>query len=348
MSEAKKKDGLSWGFLIHLGMHMWGDAPLDRAKFDPRESYRYADTNLKLRCQDAVWRECVDKLAAGGIDTLIIDVGEGVVYPSHPELAIEGSWTPDKLRDEVRRLRALGVEAIPKLNFSTTHDAWLKEYGHMVSTPEYYKVCSDLIGDLMEIFDHPRLFHIGMEEEYTAKMQRGMSYVCLRQGELWWHDFYFLVKEVEKRGARAWAWNDLADFRDRLPEMYAKMPKSVLQSPCFYGLAEDFDKPFKYDHERKRLEFIVELDRHGYDLFPTGTTWCPAYYAKGENNDTNISRLAKFCVKRLSQERLKGVMMSPWVATSPPHREKLRKAIDFTIAARNDHIRLASSIPKVS
>ena len=336
MGEAKKSGDFSWGFLIHLGMHMWGDAPLDRSKYAPRESYRYADTNLKLRCDDAIWRECVDKLAVGGIDTLIIDVGEGVVYPSHPELAIEGSWTPDKLRNEIRRLRALGVEAIPKLNFSTTHDAWLKEYGHMVSTPEYYKVCSDVIGDLMEIFDHPRLFHIGMEEEYTDKQQRGMSYMCLRRGELWWHDFYFLVQEVEKRGARAWAWNDLADFRDRLPEMYAKMPKSVMQSPCFYGLAEDLDKPFKYDHERKRLEFMIELDQHGYDQFPVGTIWCPSYYAKDENNDTNISRLARFCVKRLSSERLKGVMMAPWVATSSPHVEKLRKSIAFIIASRRE------------
>ena len=114
------------------------------------------------------------------------------------------------------------------------------------------------------------------------------------------------------------------------------MPKSVLQSPCFYGLAEDFDKPFKYEHERKRLEFMVELDNHGYDQFPVGTIWCPSYYAKDENNDTNINRLAKFCVRRLSKERLKGVMMAPWVATSSPHVEKLRKSIAFAIAARRE------------
>ena len=336
MSEAKKSEGLSWGILLHLGMNMWSDTPLDHTKYDPKRDYlRYASDSL--RCDDAIWRECVDTLAAGGIDTLIIDVGEGVVYPHRPELSVKGSWMPDKLRNEVRRLRALGVEAIPKLNFSTTHDAWLKEYGHMVSTPEYYKVCSDVIGDLMEIFDHPRLFHIGMEEE-GAKMQRGMSYMCIRQGDLWWHDFYFLVKEVERHGARAWAWNDLADFRDRKPELFAKMPKSVLQSPCFYGLAEDIDKPFKYDHEKKRLEFMMELDAHGYDQYPVGTTWCPDYYAKGENNDTNIRRLSKFCVKRLSTDRLKGVMMAPWVFTLPVRREILHKSVIQTIAARREYL----------
>ena len=237
----------------------------------------------------------------------------------------------------MRRLRTLGVEAIPNLNFSTTHDAWLKEYGHMVSTPEYYRVCSDVIGDLMEIFDHPRLFHIGMEEESSPKMQRGMSYMCLRQGDLWWHDFSFLVKEVEKRGARAWTWTDFADFRERLPELFAKMPKAVLQSPCFYGLGVDVDKPFKYAHERKRLEFMMELDRHGYDQYPVGTTWRPSYYAKDENNDMNVNRLAKFCVRRLSKERLKGVMMAPWVFTLPVRREKLFKAIASVTAAREEN-----------
>ena len=64
-----------------------------------------------------------------------VDVGEGLVYPSHPELVIEGSWSPDKLRAEVRRLRAMGVEAVPKLNFSTSHNGWLKQYRRMVSTP---------------------------------------------------------------------------------------------------------------------------------------------------------------------------------------------------------------------
>ena len=317
VDNVKKRGGLSWGFLIHLGHNMWGDK---------------AAAN-HLRCDDATWRECVDALAAGGIDTLIIDVGEGVVYPRHPELSVKGSWTPDKLRNEVRRLHTLGVEAIPKLNFSTTHDAWLKEYGHMISTPEYYMVCADVIGDLVEIFDHPRLFHIGMEEE-GAKMQRGMSYMCIRQGDLWWHDFYFLVKEVEKHGARAWAWNDLADFRNRKPELFKKMPKSVLQSPYFYGLAEDIDKPFKYGHERYRLEFMMELDEHGYDLYPTGSIYRPNYYAKNENNDTNISRLAKFCVKQLSKEHLKGVMMAPWLYTLPSHRKALMKSVDISVSAR--------------
>ena len=35
---------------------------------------------------------------------IVVDLGEGLVYPSHPELSIKGSWTPEKLRTELDRL----------------------------------------------------------------------------------------------------------------------------------------------------------------------------------------------------------------------------------------------------
>ena len=62
-------------------------------------------------------------------------------------------------------LRALGIEPLPKLNFSTCHDAWLGPYSRMVSTPAYYDVCRDLIDEVAELFGGPRFFHLGMDEE---------------------------------------------------------------------------------------------------------------------------------------------------------------------------------------
>ena len=78
--------------------------------------------------------ECVETVA---------ESGEGIVLPSHPELAVKGSWSPDKMRDEIKRLNGLGLEVVPKLNFSATHDAWLKDYARMVSTQKYYEVVKD-------------------------------------------------------------------------------------------------------------------------------------------------------------------------------------------------------------
>ena len=79
-------------------------------------------------------------MARAGMNMLVIDLGDGIRYESHPEIAVQGAWPPARLREELARLRALGLEPIPKLNFSTAHDAWLHDYSRMVSTPAYYKV----------------------------------------------------------------------------------------------------------------------------------------------------------------------------------------------------------------
>jgi len=63
----------------------------------------------------------VDDMVAKKMNMVIIDLGEFPVYPSHPELALPGSRSPDWIRGEVRRLKSLGLEPIPKLNFSAAH-----------------------------------------------------------------------------------------------------------------------------------------------------------------------------------------------------------------------------------
>ena len=103
---------------VCIGYNMWCEWPTGGF---PRELLRERiRPDLKLRCKDELWRRGVDHAAAKGVNTLVVDLGEGVRYPSHPELAIEGSWSPEKLRREVERLRGLGVTPIPKLNFSTS------------------------------------------------------------------------------------------------------------------------------------------------------------------------------------------------------------------------------------
>src|SRR5690606_7650716 len=118
-----------------------------------------------------------------GMNQVLVDIGEGIRFDSHPELAAKGAWTPDEMSAEVRRLRDLGLTAIPKLNFSASHDTWLNEYSYMVSSKPYYKVCADLIAESLEIFEKPPLFHVGMDEE-TLQHQRNLHHVVIRQFDL--------------------------------------------------------------------------------------------------------------------------------------------------------------------
>ena len=272
---------MRWASLVHLGRNGWGESSAaDHVRFD-----------------EALWRDVSAELAAKGANTVVFSLGEALVYPSHPELAVKGSWTSEKMRAEIARLRALGFEVLPKLNFSTTHDLWLGEYGRMVSTPEYYRVCSDVIRDVVEIFDRPALFHLGFDEEVPL-YQRDYDYCVLRKGSLWWHDFLWFVKTVEDLGVRAWTWSgekhDPEEFRRR-------MPKSVVQSPWLYM---GFRDP-KYAKDTVPYDQLADW---GYDVLPCGSN-CYGVY-------TNFEQNAAYCKEKFAPEHVLGFVHAPWIEMS--------------------------------
>jgi hypothetical protein len=223
------------------------------------------------------------------------------------------------MRKEIARLRGLGIEPIPKLNFSTSHDTWLKDYGRMVSTPDYYKVCSDVIRDVCEIFDKPRFLHLGYDEESFGHQSR-YAYGVVRSGSLWWEDFLFFVKTVEKQGVRPWIWSDyIWGHKD---EFLAKMPKSVLQSNWYYR--QWFDLETIPKARRPHLESFIDLEKAGFDQVPCGSNWAC---------DENMAGLVKFSRKNIAPERLKGFLMTAWTATVPRFEPKLMKALELASAA---------------
>lgn len=297
-----------WGALLHMGTNMWSDIPVTSwgpFKGDQLALVCQAD---RLRFDEAVWQALTARMAEAKMNLVVIDLGEALQYESHPELSVKGSWPIARFRKELARLRAMGLEPIPKLNFSTAHDTWLKEYGRQVSTPAYYKVCADMIREVCAIFDKPRFFHLGYDEE-TAGHQSKYSYAVVRQGELWWHDFLFFVKQVEALGVRPWIWSDY--YWNHPEEFLNRMPKSVLQSNWYYGASFDAAK-------QKYVQAYIDLDKAGFDQVPTGSNW---------SSDVNFKGTVEFCKKNLAPERLKGFLMAPWFFTLPEWKEKNLLAI---------------------
>ena len=98
----------------------------------------------------------------------------------------------------------------------------------MVSTPRYYQVVRDVIRDAAEVFERPRFFHLGFDEEVIGN-QGGQSIVCLRQGELWWHDFLYTIRCTEEAGSRAWVWSDYGWHH---PDYYTRCPKIRCRGRC--------------------------------------------------------------------------------------------------------------------
>ena len=292
--------------------------------------------DLKLRFEEASWRRLIAHMLERRLNTVVIDVAEGLRYPSHPELAVEGSWEPERLKAEVLRLRKLGIEAIPKLNFSATHDGWMKDYHRMLTLPKWYEVAKDLIRDVYEVFDRPRFFHLGMDEE-ILHFGQFYSYFVVREGELWWHDFLYLVKCVEDLGARPWIWSDRT--WKHLDEFLARCPKSVIQSNWYY---DETNGDFSLDPEKNkvwmRLAPYEHLEKAGFDQIPCGTNWVSeGRKAAGVGADDVIGKLVRFCRPRIAPERLLGFMMAPWARTSAEEEQFNMKAIDLLADALDEH-----------
>jgi len=296
-------DNKIWGCLLHLSYNFW----VEYSSPSPFRGYR-----PYLQMSESLWNDATEKMSREGLNMVVIDLGDGVKYESHPEIAVNNAWTTTRLRKELDRLRKLGLEPIPKLNFAAGHDIWLGKYSRMVSTEKYYEVCSDLIKEVSDLFDKPRLFHLGMDEE-NAEDQRYLDYVVIRQNDLWWHDLYFLIDQVEKAGSRSWIWSDyLWHQRDAFLK---KMPKSVMQSNWYYE--EEFDEA------KTPVKAYLDLEKYGYDQIPTG-----GYY-KTDKNVLNFNNTVQFCKKNIASPRLHGFLQTLWAPTIEENRTNILKAIEL-------------------
>ena len=302
-------------FMIYnqLGTHMWKPRqPLNRHG-------RYvADKVLDF---EANWRKRMEYARKSGANAALVDVAEMMQYPSHPEIWIDGAWSAEKMNGWVKWLKSLGYrDVIPSLNFSCAHDQWLGEYSRMISTPQYYRVCRDLLKDVYEAFDKPRFINFGMDEEdpnikWLREITMKDAIYIVRQGELFWHDTLFFIKEIEKLGARAFMWSDKLWYGK--DEFAKHIPRSVLQSNWFYGRSFDLDKIPTWMHKEVRGYSILE--ELGYDQVPGCSHYIHEFEAKKfrlEDNP-NIGETFRYCKKTISPERLKGFHVMSWTGVTP-------------------------------
>ena len=322
-SQPAPSPDMIWAYLIHLSHNCWYDNTLLKYKDDNYECKTCKEAGewakglrSNLTFDDSVYNAILKEMVTVGMNMIVIDLGDGIQYESHPEIAAKNAWTTEKLRKELAKVRKMGLEPIPKLNFATTHDTWLKDYSRMVSSDIYYGVCKDLIEEVSILFNKPRFFHLGMDEE-TANHQIKHDYAVVRQNNLWWGDLYFFIAEVERNGIRPWVWSDYAWHK---PEVFfRKMPKSVLQSNWYYGV--NFNAPLKDGQKpNESIQMYNDLEAHGYDQVPAGSN-----HSFPENFELTVD----YCKKVIDPSRLSGFMTAPWRPTLEPcldrHKESIRQ-----------------------
>lgn len=300
------------------------------------------DKTERLLFDESVWDAVVEKAAKSGVNTIVFDLLDGIRYDSHPELAMEGAWSPEKMRQEIKRLKKLGIQAIPKLNFSTIHDNWLCEYERMVSTPIYYQVCRDLITEAAEIFDHPKYIHLGMDEE-DAKHAKYSALAVYRHKDLLWHDLQFYFDCVRATGATPWIWSDPCfqypeEFRQQIqtgdlvlsPWMYNAIypdhltPVSSRQAYIDYYAQEPYasmniqyveDDPFIVQFMEQALPCVND----GYSVIPCVSTVNGCCY--------NALDMLQYFKENADPKLVLGFITSPWQALIPETKTAILRDI---------------------
>ena len=319
-----------WSVLAHLEMSMWKN---NTAVFD-----------------ENVWDTLLDECVKAGINQIVMDIGRGIKFGSHPELSKDWSWSRQRVRKEVKRLRELGIEAIPKLNFSATHDGWLMEYERMMSTPTYYKVCRDLILEAGELFDNPRYIHLGMDEE-DARHAAFSELAVYRHKDLLWHDLQFLFDCARETGATPWIWAD--HCLGKPDEFYEKIgTEDVVLSPWMYNSIKKehwtsvksrqayIDYYAKEPYASMNIQYIEEEPfiqkfyertlpyvNQGYSVVPCVSSINQCQY--------NAVDMLEYFKENVKEGKILGYMTAPWLSTTKNSRDWLlndirwfRQAID--------------------
>ena len=178
----------------------------------------------------------------------------------------------------------------------------------MLGSTIYRKVCADLIDETCELFDSPRLFHLGLDEE-SDQYQRFDEMSIIRHEKVLFEDYNVLFEACRRNGARPWIWGTY--YREH-PESFKRlMPKDVVVSNHTYNQY----KIVPTDHfEYKRRMAFVELAELGYDEIPLSS----AYYSVYATKDT-----VHFCRDNVPKERLLGFCTASWYKTNEEYKFSL-------------------------
>ena len=277
---------------LELSNHMWDD------EFTPSRFYNMPPRYNPLNINDvSFWEEIIKFLAERQFTSVTIEVGDAVLWDSHPEIAAPNAWSKNFFGDILDKFRAVGITPFPLMNFATCHDTWIKDYRFKVGSPEYHKFVADMLDEASEVFGTPEQFHIGMDEEnYENQVYRGFARI--RHEKLYWDFVHSLIDRCEKNGSRVvmdgdYSWDNPEEFLDNVP-------KSVIVSNWYYNHFKDWPVG---DYNYKGQHGYTFLEENGYDQFPICSTWL--------TNDNPMETLANL-KGIISPDKLIGYKCAIW------------------------------------
>jgi len=259
------------------------------------------ETEAKFDLETAL--QLVEEMKGVGLNTLIVDIEDGVKYESHPELTRHYSVEMEELVTLVTACRENGIEFIPKLNFSKSgrnvHDKWLSPHWDLLNfiplRNEYFKVAFEVMDELIEKCGPFKYFHIGMDEDHHRSLNQFVT------------DIIYLHDYLESKNIKTVVWND-GCYRNRnvIAEVHAD--KCMAAAPL---LPNDIIHVF-WDYDIAHKGLIKEIKDMGFDV----------WVAPG-NNPENIKNWAEI----MKTEGGSGFLLTNWTKCGVTNRDRLVKQV---------------------
>ena len=241
---------------------------------------RYRFRRDRMTTGDAAWRAVTEFLPANRFDAVLIFVGDAMSFDAHPEIPLPGAWSKAKMKDEIKRLASLGLEAFPMLDLGAARDAWLGETARLISTKRYRETISDLIKETAEVFGAPALFHLGMGDERPGTQLFKLTRRT-RRTDVWAEDLGIFSDAARSCGSRPWIWSDR--FLEDRQSFEQAVPKDTVLSTQSYGNIKrrtDGNPGFRDELTNS----AIELEKLGYDLIVA----CSAGHSFRSNPASNL------------------------------------------------------------
>src|SRR3954469_8855407 len=85
------KEQMIFANLLHLSYNMWGDWANPKAG-------PYWQGQPYLRFDEKLWNDLLVAMNKAGVNMVVIDVGDGIQFKSHPEIPVKNAWSREKLK----------------------------------------------------------------------------------------------------------------------------------------------------------------------------------------------------------------------------------------------------------
>ena len=278
--------------------------------------------------------EMIERMAATGLNLLVLEVEKGLRYESRPEVSAEGAMDRKTLRGLINRAKSLGIRCVPILP-SLSHSDYLYaahpeiQESHMAVCPRHpltRALIADLRDELLDLFE-PKWFHIGHDELLTSFR------VDQRQSVL-------QCERCRNDDAAEWFLEDILHWRDRLRDqgVVTMMWADMLMAPSDFRHASHRHCGVHGgppDHVSRALESaprdIILCDWH-YDPcreYPTiRYLQDKGFDVLGCPMNRESSYLFTRYAERTRSPRWLGMLGTFWQAVSPDNRERIIQLID--------------------